>query len=98
MQMQFITTKEDLQAILNVAVKKAIDNSVNIKLGDSDDGIEIIDTKELCERLRITQQSVIRWRHKGKIPFLLIGSTVRFNFPAVVKALEVSKKKGGRVL
>ena len=97
MQMQFITTREELQAILNRAVKTAMDETINDRHADPGDGIEIIDTKELCERLAITQQSVIRWRHKGKIPFLQIGSTVRFNFPAVVKALEVSRKKGGRV-
>ena len=53
-----------------------------------------ITTKQLCEFLGITEPTVIRWRKKGKIPFLQIGSSIRFNLSSVIAALEVSKKKG----
>ena len=55
--------------------------------------IEIIDTKELCKRLNITEPTVIRWRKKGLVPFLNIGSSVRFNYENVLHALEVKKGK-----
>jgi len=51
-----------------------------------------ITTKQLCEFLGVTEPTIIRWRNKGKIPFMQIGSSIRFNLPAVVSALEVKKK------
>ncbi len=57
-----------------------------------------ITTKQLCLFLGITEPTVIRWRKKGKIPFLQIGSSVRFNLPNVLDALEVGKKKGVKAL
>ncbi len=93
MQIQIITTHQELQETLDLAVKNALkDKAVN----DSTDLIEIIDTKELCKRLGITEPTVIRWRQKGKIPYLQIGSAVRFDFRAVIKALEISKRKGNK--
>ena len=44
-------------------------------------------TRELCEYLRVTEPTIIRWRQKGKIPFYNIGSAVRFNLNDVLKAL-----------
>lgn len=46
-----------------------------------------ITTKQLCEYLGITEPTVIRWKKKGKIPFLQIGTAVRFNLKDVLKAL-----------
>lgn len=43
---------------------------------------------ELCKHLRVTAQTIIRWRRKKRIPFLQVGSAVRFNLPEVMKALE----------
>lgn len=51
---------------------------------------EIIDRAELLKRLKITEPTCIRWQKKGKIPFLTIGSAIRYNWPAVVQALEKS--------
>lgn len=50
---------------------------------------------ELCKNLDVTIQTLIRWRHKGKIPYLQIGSSIRYDFNKVLDALDVSKKKGG---
>lgn len=54
--------------------------------------IEIIDRHELCKRLSITEPTAIRWEKKGKIPSMRIGSSVRYNWQAVIKALERSKR------
>ena len=55
-----------------------------------------IDTKELCKRLAITEPTVIRWRKKGKIPYLTIGSSIRYDWNAVLTALQ-AQKKGGKL-
>ena len=56
--------------------------------------IEIIGRKELCNRLAITEPTVIRWERKGKIPSFNIGSSVRYNWHHVISVLE-AKTKGG---
>ena len=97
MQIQFITTDEELQNFIGIAVNKAFGElTVNAIRGQ--DRVEIIDTKELCIRLNITEPTVIRWRKKGKIPFLQIGSAIRFNYYNVLGALEVGKRKGVKAL
>ena len=53
---------------------------------------EIIDRKELCKRLAITEPTAIRWEKKKKIPCFRIGSSVRYNWQTVMETLE---KKGG---
>jgi excisionase family DNA binding protein len=57
--------------------------------------IEVISRDELCRRLAITEPTCIRWEKKGKIPSIRIGSNVRYNWYAVIEALE---KKGGSKL
>jgi excisionase family DNA binding protein len=44
--------------------------------------------KELSEFLGVTPQTIIRWRKKGKIPFIMVGSVPRYNKDVVIKALE----------
>lgn len=53
-----------------------------------------ITTKELCKFLNISTTTCIRWRKKGRIPFLRIGGSVRYDRNAVITALE--SKNGGR--
>jgi hypothetical protein len=50
--------------------------------------VEIIDRPELMKRLNITEPTAITWGKRGVIPELRIGSNVRYNWYAVVQALE----------
>jgi excisionase family DNA binding protein len=52
-----------------------------------------VTTEELCKYLRITEQTAITWRKKGKIPFMKIGTAVRYNLPEVLNALSQKGKK-----
>jgi hypothetical protein len=54
---------------------------------------EIIDRSTLCKRLNITEPTAIRWEKRGAIPFLRIGSNVRYSWFKVIEALE-GKKEG----
>ena len=47
-----------------------------------------ITTAELCSFLGITEPTVIRLRKRGKIPFLQIGGSIRYDKAGVVQALE----------
>ena len=51
-----------------------------------------INTTELCKYLGVTEPTILRWRKKGKIPFLQIGPLIRFDLNEVMKALHWKKK------
>ena len=55
---------------------------------------DIITGEQLCKKLDVTIQTLIRWRHKGKIPYMQIGSAIRYDLNKVLEAIEVGKKKG----
>ena len=59
--------------------------------GKQTEPVEIIDTKELCTRLNITEQTILRLRQKDKIPFLLIGDCIRYDWYSVLKATQKNK-------
>lgn len=71
-------------------IERKIDllQSCGATIRPKNDDPRIINTKELCKILNVTEPTIIRWRRKGKIPFMQIGSAVRFNLNDVLKSLE----------
>ena len=57
---------------------------------------ECITGKELCSFLGISEPTLIRWRSKGKIPFIKMGGVLRYDKNKVALALE-GQKKGGKL-
>jgi len=51
-----------------------------------------INQRELCAFLGLSEPTVIRWRKKGKLPFLQVGGNIRYDVEAVLAALEGNKK------
>lgn len=90
---QLITTHNELQEVLDAALQKAYSNLPVAEAGKVAD--EIIDGKELMKRLGISEPTLIRWRKKGKIPYIQLGATIRYRYQSVLEALEV-KRKGDR--
>lgn len=89
-QIQIIATAEGLQDIINNAVQTAFDklqtNGEQTRTKESP-----ISVKELCVFLGVTEPTIIRWRRKGKIPFMQIGKRVLYDKNKVVEALEKKK-------
>jgi excisionase family DNA binding protein len=50
-----------------------------------------VTTKELCKFLSITEPTCIRWRQRGKIPFMQIGGSIRYDKAAVLAAIANKK-------
>jgi excisionase family DNA binding protein len=48
----------------------------------------LVSEKELCEFLNISGPTAIRWRQKGKIPYLQVGNSIRYDLSKVTKALS----------
>lgn len=60
-------------------------------LGESPQVSEIIDRDTLCARLGISLPTAIRYTQKKTIPVIRIGTTVRYDWQAVLKALQKNK-------
>lgn len=91
MQIQIISTNDELQQTFDRMLSKAIEG---LPLRETTAAPIIVKGDELKEQLGVTIQTIIRWRNKGKIPFMQIGSSIRYDLNAVIKALEVTNKKG----
>lgn len=89
MQEIIVTTPEALEALFKKYSQKPV-----VPQTPSDTPAEIINEDTLCSRLDITHPTAGRWRKKGKIPFLQVGSAIRYNWPIVITALENKKSKG----
>ena len=95
MQELIITTKDQLETLIIDAVNVCLD--FRPQRNEQQAAKEIIDRDELCKRLALSEPTIIRYEKKGKIPRLSIGNSIRYNWPAVVEALEsLANKKGGR--
>lgn len=66
----------------------------SLNLGHKTDSIVIglITRKELCKRLNLSTPTIMLWERKGLIPVIRIGESVRYNWPAVIEALENQSK------
>ncbi|KAA9041621.1 hypothetical protein FW778_06260 [Ginsengibacter hankyongi] len=82
---------QDLLALVKQAVREEI---VTNSTHSNDTSIDKPVTQaELCKFLGVTEPTALSLRKKGKIPFFLVGTHVRFNIPEVMKALEDTKYK-----
>ncbi len=93
-QLQIITTSEEMQLAFNQAVEKAMQDYIQ-KSKDEAKKELIISGDAVCTKLAITMPTLISWRQKGKVPFIQIGSAIRYDWYKVIEALEVSNKKKG---
>jgi predicted DNA-binding transcriptional regulator AlpA len=87
-QIQFITTNEDLQAILSIAISKAFNDLGTQPNINTSTPTKLIDSKELILKLGISAPTLFRWRQKGKIPFLKVGKSIKYIWVEVIEALE----------
>lgn len=74
---------------------KNLETKINIPAKNQREPV-IINGEDLCKKLDITIQTLIRWRQKEKIPYLQIGSSIRYDLNKVLDAIEVGKKKGAK--
>ena len=58
-------------------------NKINEEKGEIP--MELIDTKEVAKRLKISAKSVINHKNKGVIPFVMVGRSVRYAWDEVYR-------------
>ena len=91
----YLATESQLKSVVIECVKEALQDTTSMPQTSHDAQPEIIDTKTLLSRLDLSEPTVIRYRQKGTIPFLQVGSAIRYDYQKVLGALE-NKKKGGK--
>jgi len=63
---------------------------------------DLLTQEELAARLKVGLRTLVRLQHDGAIPFIVLGKSVRFFWPAVVSHLNANctvcrcASKGGR--
>ncbi|MBC7616635.1 MAG: helix-turn-helix domain-containing protein [Pedobacter sp.] len=92
MQIQIISTYDEMQSAFNQMFTEAVKS---LPAKEVTQAPHIVNGNTLTSELGVTIQTIIRWRNKNKIPFLKIGSSIRYDLNAVIKALEVGSKKKG---
>jgi excisionase family DNA binding protein len=53
--------------------------------------LDLINSRELSQKLGISAPTLFRWRKKGKIPYLRLGESIKYNLADVIKAIEVRR-------
>ena len=89
----YLATETQLKSVVMECVKEALQDAAPTQTCH-DAQPEIIDTKTLLTRLDLSEPTVIRYRQKGVIPFLQVGSAIRYDYQKVLEALE--RRKGGK--
>ena len=52
---------------------------------------ELLKTKDLCDRLSVTRQTIHKWRVDGLPIAFKKGSVIRYNYQAVIDWLQIHK-------
>jgi excisionase family DNA binding protein len=85
--------KEEIRELIRAEIAATAPVSVQVQ----ESPVVLTNQRGLCEFLSLSEPTIIRWRNKGKIPFLKVGSAIRYDLNAVAKALESSSKKKGAI-
>ncbi|MDB5003902.1 MAG: Helix-turn-helix protein [Mucilaginibacter sp.] len=91
-QIQIITTREEIQEMIDKAVMVAFEKlNTHASVVAISKNEQPVTAKVLSQFLSISQPTLIRWRKKGKIPYLKIGGRILYRKSEVMTAMEVKK-------
>lgn len=95
MQIQIITTREELQDTIDRAVQKALGSNQQPQVNDlpQQDNEIVRGIAGLAEILKCTLPTAQRLKNSGKIPFYQDGRTLLFKKHEVFNALRNSHRK-----
>lgn len=87
-------SKNDLDQLLRRAVFQAIGElrETDLPKPTKPEPEKLLTTAEACELLRCSRPTIHRWKREGLVPFVRIGSCIRYRESDLKKLLET---KGG---
>lgn len=80
-----VTTKEELAALIEHTIESKIQSLVGL---GAEQRKEIISQEELAKRLGVTVPTIVKYRSKGKIPFIVLGDRILYEFNEVITKLS----------
>lgn len=90
----FILQGEELYSTIKQLFSEYLNtNTLNPETSDKKH-IELLTTEQLADRLKVTIQTVHRWRKKNRISYIKIGKSYRYDYAIVIH--ELKNKKGGK--
>lgn len=88
-QVKILTTENDIKKIVNDIVNELKKNEKPIEEKPEE---RLLTTDETCKFLRCSKPTLHRWKRDGLIPFVRIGTNIRYKESDLKKLIET---KGG---
>ncbi len=92
MEQLYLLKDSDLQKIMKQAVFEAVGEIREPIKVEVEKPEKLFTTQEACELLRCSKPTLHRWKRDGIIPFVRIGSNIRYRESDLMKLIET---KGG---
>lgn len=84
-----VTINEDqLNSIIDTAVNRAV-----AKERERNEESSLIDGDQICKRFGISKQTLQNWRDRKEIPFVQIGTVIRYDFNKILKHKEIKRRR-----
>ncbi|NGM63551.1 helix-turn-helix domain-containing protein [Sphingobacterium sp. SGG-5] len=84
-----VTINEDqLNSIIDAAVNRAV-----AKERESNEETSLMDGEQICKRFGVTKQTLQKWRDRKEIPFVQIGTVIRYDFNKIIKYKEIKRRR-----
>jgi hypothetical protein len=52
----------------------------------------LVNSKQCCDYLKISLPTLNRWKSKGKVSYIKLGGSIRYDLNTVTKELEVNRR------
>lgn len=90
-----LVDKLELHNMITETIENSLRHLSNTKPTLETTTVPLLSTEELSKSLSVSDQTVNRWRQKGKIPFVKLGKSYRYDLQKVLCSLE--KRTGGGI-
>lgn len=80
-------TKEELKQLIADAVTSNLKHDETAKGSE-----ELLNTKQLTDKLQVSEITLYKWRREGKLPFHRINRNIYYKWNEVVSVLEGMEK------
>jgi helix-turn-helix protein len=54
----------------------------------------LVSEAEICKRLRVTRQALFNWRRSSGLPYVKVGTAVRYHVPSIERWLKAGLRVG----
>lgn len=88
----FSLNDETTQSLTDSVASKLIE-IIQEKMIEKIQTIELIDGEEMCNRFGITLGTLQKWRDRKEIPYIQIGSVIRYDFNKIIQLKETKRKR-----